>query len=81
MSKSLLLERLASIVTTLAETKGSPESMLYIFCDMDMQAYETVRNAMVVANLVTISGHFVTLTPKGEMLAKQIEDLLAKKGK
>ena len=34
MTKDVLLARIAAIVTTLEETNGSPESMLYIFSDM-----------------------------------------------
>lgn len=71
-------QKLAAIIATLQETNGSPESMLYIFFDMNMNLWIQVRNALVADGLVTIKAHFVTLTPKGEALATKINSLLKK---
>ena len=79
MTKYVLLTRIAAIITTLDETNGSPESMLYIFCGMDMQAYEAIRDILVEANLVTIKGHYVTLTSEGKITAAKINAAIAKK--
>ena len=78
MDKNLLLTRVAAIVTTLEETNGTPESMLYIFCDMDMSAYEIVRDILVKANLVTIKGHYVTLTNEGKSMAQRLNAAIKK---
>ena len=72
MNKMDCLTRIAAIVTALDETNGSPESMLYIFCNMDMHAYETIRDILIKANLVTIKGHYVTLTEEGKKTAQKL---------
>lgn len=78
MDKNTLLTRLAAVVTTLDETNGTPESMLYIFCDMDMQAYEILRNVLVKADLVTIRGNYVTLTQNGKETAQKLNAAIKK---
>jgi hypothetical protein len=70
MTKDVLLTRIAAIVTTLEETDGSPESMLYIFCEMNMDDWQTLRYILISANIVSISkGHYVTLTENGKQTA------------
>lgn len=78
MTKDVVLSRVAAIVTTLAEVNGTPESMLYILCDMNMADYETLRDILVRANLVTIKGHFVTLTEQGEQTAIKLNLVINK---
>ena len=79
MTKEMLLTRIAAIVSTLNETDGSPESMLYIFCEMDMHAYETIRDVLVRAGYVTIKGNYVTLTTLGKETAVKLDAAIAAK--
>lgn len=76
MDKKTLLTRIAAIVSTLAETNGSPESMLYIFCDMNMEAWQTIRHVLVTAGLVVIKGNYVTLTPEGLKTANELNEVI-----
>lgn len=78
MTKNDVLTRVAAIVTTLEETNGSPESMLYIFCEMNMQDYELIRDVLVKAKLVTIKGHYVTLTEEGKKTAQKLNEAIKK---
>lgn len=71
MDKKLLLTRIAAILTTLLEMGGTPESSLYMFCEMNMEHYETIRDIMVGSKLVQIKGHYVTLTEKGKTTAQE----------
>jgi predicted transcriptional regulator len=81
MTKDLLLARIAAIVGTLEETNGSPESMLYIFCEMNMSDWQTIRDILMDAGLVTIKSHYVTLTAKGSETAKRINQTVAENRK
>lgn len=76
MSQDTTLMRIAAIVSTLEETNGSPESMLYIFCNMDMNAWHSLRNILIGANLISIKGNYVTLTTKGKEMATKINETL-----
>ena len=80
MTKDVLLTRVAAIISALGETGGSPESMLYIFCEMDMQAWELVRDILLRSRNIEIKGHYVTLTPFGRETAKAIDAAMANKG-
>jgi predicted transcriptional regulator len=66
------LQKVAAIIATLGETNGSPESMLYIFCDMDMDKWTAMRYALVQSDLIIIKGNYVTLTAKGKALADKL---------
>ena len=75
MSKAELDQRMikiASVIATLQETNGSPESMLYIFFDMNIHSWTAVRDTLRTNGLIKISGNFVTLTEKGEALATRL---------
>ena len=76
MDKNTLVTRIAAIVTTLAEINGSPESMLYIFCNMNMSEYETIRDILRNAGLVKIAGNYVTLTDKGKRTANELNTVI-----
>lgn len=76
MDKNQVLARVAAIVSTLGETGGSPESMLYIFCDMNMEDYQILRNILLQAKLVKVSGNYVTLTPEGKATAARLNQHL-----
>ena len=72
MTNNDLILRVATIVSTLAEIDGSPESMLYVFCNMDMHGYETARDVLLQMELITIESHYVKLTAKGKDVARKI---------
>jgi predicted transcriptional regulator len=75
----LLLQSLQRALTALDETNGSPESMLYIFCEMNMNDYQMIRDILVKAGFVTIKGNYVTLTSKGKKIAQKLNKHLANK--
>lgn len=79
MTKDVLLIRIASIVSALEETAGSPESMLYIFCDMNMDDYQTIREILLRMKYITIKSHFVTLTESGKETARKINSAIKDK--
>lgn len=79
MTKDVILARVAAIVSTLSETNGSPESMLYIFCEMNMEDYEMIRNILTRAGLIIIKGNYVTLTEQGVRTAQEIDKRLGAK--
>lgn len=76
MTKNTLMARIAAIVSTLNETSGSPESMLYIFCEMNMDDYQTIRGILVKSNWVTVKGNYVTITESGRGIARQIDSVI-----
>jgi len=70
------IAKIAAIVTTLNETDGAPESMLYIFLDMNMDEWQTMRHLLVSNGLITIKGNYATLTDKGRELAQKLNEAL-----
>ena len=78
MTRQELIKYITIIVSALLETDGSPESSLYMFVDMDIHKWETIRNALIGGGLITIKANFVKLTDKGEELAKAVDAELAK---
>jgi hypothetical protein len=75
MTRDVLMTRIAAIVSSLGD-EGTPESMLYILCDMNMADWETVRDILVRGKLVSIKGHYVTLTESGKTTAAELNKLL-----
>lgn len=73
-----MLAKIAAIVATLDETNGAPESSLYIFFDMNMNAWTKARSIMIESKLIEINGHFVTLTADGRETARKLNAALAK---
>lgn len=78
MDKNRLTAIVAAIITTLAECPGTTESMLYIFCDMNMDHWQLVRRVMVDGGMVKISGNFVTITDHGRTIANAVNAAIAK---
>lgn len=78
MSRQELNAKLAAVITTLAETNGSLESMLYIFFDMNMDTWMRIRELLITSDIISIKGNYVTLTEKGKSLASEIEARLKK---
>lgn len=72
MEKKELLARIAAIVATLDETNGSPESMLYIFLDMNMDLWIKVRAILLDSKLIEIKSNYVTLTASGKETAQKL---------
>jgi predicted transcriptional regulator len=73
-----MLAKFAAMISTLNETNGAPESSLYIFFDMNMDVWQRVRSMLISEELVTIKGHFVTLTAKGREMAAKIDAAVSK---
>lgn len=73
-----MVQKLAAVITTLDETNGAPESMLYIFFGMDMDLWSQVRHALIESGTIQIKNNFVTLTAKGKETAQKINETLAK---
>ena len=78
MTRDVLITRIAAIVSSLGD-EGTPESMLYIFCDMNIHDWEIVRDILVRGALVTIKNHYVMLTELGKKTATELNKLCAKK--
>jgi len=76
MAKDEMLVKIAAILTTLDETNGSPESMLYIFFDMNMDSYSKVRDILISAGLIRIKSHYVTLTNSGKVTAQKLNKVI-----
>lgn len=74
MTKDMMLARIAAILSTLNETDGSPESMLYIFCEMKMDEYQMIRDVLTRAKFVTIKGNYVRLTEAGKETARKVNE-------
>lgn len=79
MDKQEAFVMVAAILTTLLETGGSPESMLYIFCNMDMNKWQIIRSVLLDCKWVSISGHYVTLTAEGTLTAEALNKALQAK--
>lgn len=79
LDKRELLIRVAAILTTLAETNGSPESMLYVaVAGMNITDWQAIRNTMIASGWIKVSAHYVTLTDSGRKIATEINAALAK---
>lgn len=76
MTKDVVITRIAAIVSTLEDVNGTPESMLYILCDMNMDDWQMIRDILIRANLVTIKGHYVTLTEQGKETANKLNSVI-----
>ena len=72
MNKNLMLARIAAIVSTLAEVEGTPESNLYMLCEMNMADYELIRDILLRAGFVMIKNHYVTLTSADKETAQEL---------
>lgn len=77
MTKQQVNIILAAILSTLKETKSSPESMLYIgTCGMDMTKWELIRDILLLGKLVTIENNLVTITARGMEIAEKIDAMM-----
>lgn len=79
MTKQALLTRVAATLSTLVETNGCPESMIYLAFGGDIHEWEYLRDIMLQAGFITIKGHYVTLTEDGKIKALQINAMIAAK--
>jgi hypothetical protein len=80
MTKQQLMSYVAAVLTTALETEPSPfpESMAYLAMGADLGKWETVKQALTFASLITCEGHDIQLTTKGREVAKQCAEVLAK---
>ena len=75
--ESVLLRYIAAVLTTLAELDtGCPESTVYMAMGMNIHQYGELREVLVGSGLVTVSGHYIELTPKGRELAAKCQALV-----
>lgn len=72
-----MLAKIAAVIATLDETNGSPESMLYIFFDMNMDVWTKVRTILIESKLITICNHYVSLTDSGRETARKLNKTIA----
>lgn len=81
MTQQEAMLKTAAILTALEDgnNQGTPESMLYIFCDMDIHFWNSLKTIMLTAGLIKVSANFVTLTDKGRRTAQDINRLVASK--
>ena len=73
MTKIEFMTAVAAIVSTLAETNGGPESMIYMAMGSDLSKWHAVRDAMLRVKLITVDANFVKLTDAGRKLASQVD--------
>ncbi len=67
-----------AILTTLLEVGGSPESMIYMAFGSDMGKFKIVQGFLMANGFIKTKNHYVTLTPKGEDLAKKLQEAMQK---
>jgi hypothetical protein len=73
MTRTELNQKLCAVITTLAETKTAPESILYLGIGGDLGEWDVVKNVMVAGKLVDVlAGHVMSITPAGIALAAKI---------
>lgn len=68
--------QMITIISTLAETGGCPESSLYLLMGMDAEKYRALKCILVGSGMVQVKGHYCTLTARGEELAASLNDAL-----
>jgi hypothetical protein len=66
----------ASILSTLAETNGGPESSLYLALGADLNKWEVAKRILVGAGWMSVQNHWCTLTDTGRAKAKEINALV-----
>jgi len=78
MTKPTPNQLACAILSTLAETdEGTPESNLYLACGMDAAMWAGLRGVLLRTRLISISNHFVELTPTGRKLGDEVLAALA----
>jgi len=81
MNKQELMVKVAAVITAADDCNGGPESLFYIFFDMNMDAWSTVRDMLVRGGLIQIKNHFVTLTAKGKETAIELNKAIERNKK
>lgn len=79
MTRERILTSVAAILTTLLETDGSPESMIYIGLGMDLSAWQQIKGILLSSELITCHGYYVELTEAGRETAEQCNAVLAQR--
>ena len=78
MDKKEFMLKVAAILTTLLEVSGAPESQFYIFCDMDMDKWNYIRNFLIAQKWISVKGNYVTLTTEGKEIAEKLNAAIGK---
>lgn len=76
MNSQQLSIRVAAVLTTLLETGGSPESMIYLSFGSDIEGFNIVNGFLLENKFIESRNHYITLTPKGKTLAQKINERL-----
>lgn len=71
-----MAQKIAAVIATLQEVGSSPESILYMFFDMNLSLWTMVRNALIEDGIITLKSGLVTLTCKGQVLATELNAVI-----
>ncbi len=77
MTRAELLTTIAAVLSTALQCQPCPESMVYVALGCDLGKWETVKAALAYADLATFEGYSISLTSKGEILARRCDAVLA----
>jgi predicted transcriptional regulator len=81
-NKQQMMVAIAASLTTLAETSGASESMIYMgACNMDIHFWNQCKTIMLQAGWIKVSANFVTITEEGKKIAAELEKALDKRNK
>ena len=74
--KNKMLVLVATVLTTLYEVDGAPESELYMVCQTNMDLYQQLRHILVSGKFITIKANWMTLTEHGKLTAERLNKAL-----
>ncbi len=78
MTLQQIQTRIAAVTSTLVETGPAPASTIYLALGRNIDHWNQLSSIMQQAGLLTVSPyHEVSLTPAGEELGRQCNELLA----
>lgn len=78
MTRNELLVRIAATLTTLNETGGSPESMIYLAFGANLDEWVTLKTILLESKMISVRGNYVTLTELGKKTAEEIDSKIQK---
>lgn len=70
------LAKVTSILITLSELNGSPESVIYLSLGCDLIEWAAITDSLIERGWISIHAHFVSLTPKGREIAAKWQEAL-----
>lgn len=80
MDRNQLLTYTAMVLTTVNEDPSGtiPKSPVYLVLNHDMEAFDAVTSALVLARLITMSSDLIKITEDGRKVARELEVILKK---